>query len=102
MIQSTAMLYGARTALNTDFSCNSESLSITPMKVLAGVLAGEIGERQLLGRLHELFTAAGEQIYLVGGSVRDMLIEPAAHDFDLDMATSAAPDRTEKLLRKAK
>jgi poly(A) polymerase len=70
------------------------------MKVLAGVLSSEIAERPLLGRLHELFTSAGQQLYLVGGPVRDLLVHRAVKDFDL--ATSALPDTTEKLLRKAK
>jgi len=70
------------------------------MKVLAGVLSSEIEARPLLARLHEAFAGAGEQLYLVGGSVRDMLIQRAVHDFDL--ATSATPEKTEKLLRKAK
>ena len=47
------------------------------MKVLAGVLSAEIAERPLLGRLHELFDSAGAQLYLVGGSVRDLLLREA-------------------------
>ncbi|HLG69197.1 MAG TPA: CCA tRNA nucleotidyltransferase [Chloroflexota bacterium] len=47
-----------------------------------------------------MFSSAGEQLYLVGGSVRDMLLRRAVHD--LDFATSARPERTEKLLRKAR
>src|SRR5437868_9531033 len=70
------------------------------MKVLSGVLSAEIEQRPLLGRLHDLFGTAGERLYLVGGSVRDLLIQRTLHDYDL--ATSAAPDKTEKLLRKAK
>src|SRR5690242_6682426 len=70
------------------------------MKVLTGVLSKEISERPLMGRLHELFTSADEQIYLVGGSVRDLLIQRVVHDYDL--ATSARPDKTQKLLKEAK
>jgi poly(A) polymerase len=70
------------------------------MKVLAGVLSAEVSERAVLGRLYDLFTSAGEQLYLVGGSVRDLLVQRAVHDYDL--ATSAQPERTEKLLRKAR
>lgn len=69
------------------------------MKVLAGVLSSEIGDRPLLRRLHDVFASAGEQIYLVGGSVRDLLLKQTAHDYDF--ATSAPPAKTEKLLRKA-
>ncbi|HLY66912.1 MAG TPA: CCA tRNA nucleotidyltransferase [Chloroflexota bacterium] len=70
------------------------------MKVLAGVLSKEITERPLLGQLHQLFDAAGEKLYLVGGSVRDLLIQRPIHDYDL--ATSASPEHTEKLLRRAR
>jgi poly(A) polymerase len=69
------------------------------MKVLAGVLSPEIDARPLLSRLHQLFAASGEQLYLVGGSVRDLLLHRQTVDYDL--ATSAAPEITEKLLRKA-
>ncbi len=70
------------------------------MKVLEHVLSPEVERRPLLGRLHQLFAAAGERIYLVGGSVRDLLIQRTVHDFDL--ATSARPEVTEKLLRRAR
>lgn len=70
------------------------------MKVLAGVLSAELSQRPLLGRLHELFQASGEKLYLVGGSVRDLLVQRPIHDYDL--ATSAPPALTEKLLRKTK
>lgn len=70
------------------------------MNVLSGVLSAEIAQRPLLGRLHQLFEGSGERIYLVGGSVRDLLIQRPIHDFDL--ATSAKPQTTERLLRKAK
>lgn len=69
------------------------------MKVLAGVLSPEIESRPLLGRLHSVFDAAGEQLYLVGGSVRDLLLRRSVHDYDF--ATSARPDKTERLIRKA-
>jgi poly(A) polymerase len=78
----------------------AKALSISSMNVLAGVLSSEISERPLLQRLYESFASAGEQLYLVGGSVRDLLIHRSIHDYDL--ATSANPDRTEKLLRKVK
>ena len=69
------------------------------MNVLAGVLSPEIAQRPLLRHLHEVYAAAGEQLHLVGGSVRDLLLKQAEHDYDF--ATSAAPGKTEKLLRKA-
>ena len=49
-------------------------------------------------RIGELFSNAGHELYLVGGSVRDALRGKLGHD--LDFATSARPDAVEKLLRK--
>jgi poly(A) polymerase len=49
-------------------------------------------------RMGELFSNAGHELYLVGGSVRDALRGKLGHD--LDFATSARPDAVEKLLRK--
>ncbi|HEU0166191.1 MAG TPA: CCA tRNA nucleotidyltransferase [Chloroflexota bacterium] len=70
------------------------------MRVLAGVLSAEIQQLPLLSRLHAAFSEAGESIYLVGGSVRDLLMQRVQQD--LDFATSAAPERSEKLLRQLK
>ena len=47
--------------------------------------------------LADLFTSAGHEIYLVGGSVRDALLGRDASD--LDFATDARPDRLKALLR---
>ncbi len=56
--------------------------------------ARELGER---------FAAAGHELHLVGGTVRDTLLaggDPASVDeLDLDLATSALPEQTEALLR---
>jgi poly(A) polymerase len=49
-------------------------------------------------RLGELFSNAGHELFLVGGSVRDALLGKLGHD--LDFATSARPDAVEKLLRR--
>jgi poly(A) polymerase len=53
--------------------------------------------------LGELFDAAGHELYLVGGTVRDTLLAGgdahALEHVDLDFATSAPPDETERLLR---
>ncbi len=54
--------------------------------------------------LGERFVAAGHELYLVGGSVRDALLADtdAAVDtqrIDLDLATSARPEETERILR---
>lgn len=50
----------------------------------------------LASHLARLFRDQGEQLYLVGGAVRDQLLGQA--DFDLDFATSAAPATTSALL----
>jgi poly(A) polymerase len=47
-------------------------------------------------QLADLFTAAGEEIFLVGGSVRDTFLGRALEDFDF--ATNARPDRVAELL----
>ena len=51
--------------------------------------------------LAERFTAAGHRIYLVGGSVRDALLEgvaPVEDKTDLDLTTDARPDEIEALV----
>jgi poly(A) polymerase len=52
----------------------------------------------VVDRLGTLFTEAGHQLFLVGGSVRDALLGHLGHD--LDFTTSARPDEIEALLRK--
>jgi len=52
--------------------------------------------RDLVDELGERFTAAGEQIALVGGPVRDAMLGRLHND--LDFTTSARPETTEKLL----
>ena len=47
--------------------------------------------------LAEAFRAAGHELYLVGGSVRDAWLK-RAHE-DLDFATDAAPEETKKIVR---
>lgn len=47
-------------------------------------------------QLSERFQAAGHEIYLVGGSVRDAFLERRLEDFDF--ATSARPDETADVL----
>ena len=55
--------------------------------------------------LAERFSGAGHSLYLVGGSVRDALVEgprgrpgPADEDFDFDLTTDARPDEIEALV----
>ncbi|HET9259356.1 MAG TPA: CCA tRNA nucleotidyltransferase [Acidimicrobiia bacterium] len=47
-------------------------------------------------QLAQLFSNAGEELFLVGGSVRDAFLERQVEDFDF--ATSARPDRVKELL----
>src|SRR5215217_336019 len=51
----------------------------------------------VLDPLGELFADAGQELALVGGPVRDAMLGRAHND--LDLATSARPDETERLLR---
>jgi poly(A) polymerase len=54
-------------------------------------------QREIAVDLAQTFGAAGEEIYLVGGPVRDAFLD-AAPPADLDFATSAQPARTRELL----
>jgi len=51
----------------------------------------------VLRELGALFAAAGHELYLVGGSVRDAVLQRLSSD--LDFATDARPDQLQKLLR---
>ncbi len=44
-----------------------------------------------LAPVAERFEAAGHRLYLVGGTVRDLLVGSGRHDFDLDLTTDARP-----------
>ena len=59
-----------------------------------GALVARFPVAQQLGRR---FAAAGHELYLVGGTVRDALLDRV--ESDLDFATSARPVTTEALLR---
>ena len=52
---------------------------------------------EVLDPLGELFAGAGHELALVGGPVRDAMLERPHQD--LDFATSAPPEETERLLR---
>lgn len=52
----------------------------------------------VIDELGDLFRAAGHELYLVGGSVRDALLGRLGHD--LDFTTSARPDDTHELLKR--
>ncbi len=53
--------------------------------------------------LGEAFAEAGHELHLVGGTVRDTLLAggevDALHEVDLDLATSALPEETERIVR---
>jgi poly(A) polymerase len=53
-------------------------------------LSKELGDR---------FQAAGHELYLVGGVVRDLVMGRLAPDTDADYATDASPTETSRLLR---
>jgi poly(A) polymerase len=44
------------------------------------------------------FAAAGHQLFLVGGTVRDLLVGTAGKDFDLDLTTDARPEQIKACL----
>jgi len=52
----------------------------------------------VLRELGALFAGAGHQLYLVGGSVRDAVLQRLSPS-DLDFATDARPEQLQKLLR---
>jgi poly(A) polymerase len=49
--------------------------------------------------LGALFQAAGYELYLVGGSVRDALLGLSVTDSDLDFATDARPEQVQEIVR---
>lgn len=51
-----------------------------------------------LAPLTERFRAAGHRLYLVGGTVRDLLVDSGREDFDLDLTTDARPDQIKACL----
>jgi poly(A) polymerase len=51
-----------------------------------------------LAPLADRFRAAGHSLYLVGGTVRDLLVGGGRQDFDLDLTTDARPDAIKSCL----
>ena len=51
-----------------------------------------------LAPVAERFGAAGHRLYLVGGTVRDLLLGRDASDIDFDLTTDAHPDEIERLV----
>lgn len=68
---------------------------------------GDLGERVRartlawpdLRRLEAQFRRQGHQLYVVGGYLRDLLLELPIEDKDVDLATNAHPDQTLALVR---
>jgi poly(A) polymerase len=54
----------------------------------------------VLSELGALFADAGHELYLVGGSVRDAVLErPVNESMDLDFTTDARPDAIQRIVR---
>ena len=58
----------------------------------------KILKKPIIQDLSRLFSSAGKNIYLVGGSVRDCFIDQAQDD--LDFTTEALPDEIENIVKK--
>ena len=51
-----------------------------------------------LAPLAERFANAGHRLYLVGGTVRDLLVGGRAQDSDIDLTTDARPAEIKRCL----
>lgn len=51
-----------------------------------------------LAPLTQRFADAGHRLYLVGGTVRDLLVDTGRDDFDLDLTTDARPEQIKACL----
>jgi poly(A) polymerase len=78
-------------------SSNVPNDSTTDAELLAAAKALMPHTRVLSG-LGELFAEAGHELYLVGGSVRDALLNRAVTD--LDLTTDARPERVQQIVRR--
>ncbi len=73
------------------------SASPQDVELLARALVELNRQGDLLGELGALFAAAGHQLYLVGGSVRDAVL--ARLTTDLDFTTDARPEQVQRIVR---
>lgn len=73
------------------------SESIQDVELLARALVELNRQGALLREIGGLFDAAGHQLYLVGGSVRDAVLGRLSPD--LDFTTDARPDTVQRLVR---
>jgi len=76
---------------------NDPNAPSTDAELLAAVRALQ-PHAPLLRELGALFAEAGHELYLVGGSVRDALLDRLAEP-DLDFTTDARPERVQRILR---
>ena len=70
----------------------------SPTEVLLTAAKALQPHAQVLRELGQLFADAGHELYLVGGSVRDALLDRAVTD--LDFTTDARPDRVQQIVRR--
>jgi poly(A) polymerase len=70
-------------------------------ELLAGAAIALNRHADTLRDIGAVFAAAGYQLHLVGGPVRDALLDRLATDgdFDLDFATDAHPEEVQRILR---
>ncbi|MBB5168133.1 CCA tRNA nucleotidyltransferase [Mycobacterium sp. AZCC_0083] len=76
---------------------NDPNASSADVELLAAVRALQ-PHALVLRELGELFAEAGHELYLVGGSVRDALLDRLAVA-DLDFTTDARPERVQRIVR---
>ena len=76
---------------------HDQSHEAADAELLAGAWLELNQYRDLLADLGAVFAAAGHELYLVGGSVRDALMGRGCTD--LDFTTDARPEQMQKLLR---
>jgi poly(A) polymerase len=74
-----------------------------PGRNLAGVMVPDrfVPVLRELAPLTARFTAAGHRLYLVGGSVRDLMlggVDPESAAFDLDLTTDARPEAIKSVI----
>ncbi|MED5815760.1 CCA tRNA nucleotidyltransferase [Mycolicibacterium sp. 050232] len=72
---------------------------VTDAELLAGALVSLNQRAEVLRGLGSVFAAAGHELYLVGGSVRDALLGRLTEQSDLDFTTDARPEQMVKFLR---
>ena len=68
-----------------------------PIGAQEQALAGMIEVPPLADEIGERFAAAGHELWLVGGSVRDLLLDRSGHSPDLDFATDATPEQVKRI-----